>query len=208
MFLGTDGKPTTYVNLQDDNLLQLKYEGPLDATFAGGFYNQFTYKNLTLSALFGFSAGNFIRLNPNVKSNFNDISAMSRDELNRWVMPGDEKFTTVPAILDPLSASKIVDSKGAAVDVRYPYNLYNFSTERVAKGDYIKLRQISLSYNLPRSIYSKLGMSAASVSLVGNNLFLLYSDKRLNGQDPEFYNSGGVALPVARQYTLSLKVGF
>lgn len=208
MFLGTDGKPTTYVNLQDDNLLQLKYEGPLDATFAGGFYNQFSYKNLTLSALLGFSAGNVIRLNPNVKSNFNDISAMSRDELNRWVMPGDEKFTTVPAILDPLSASKIVDSKGAVVDVRYPYNLYNFSTERVAKGDYIKLRQISLSYNLPKSIYSKLGMSAASVSLVGNNLLLLYSDKKLNGQDPEFYNSGGVALPVARQYTLSLKVGF
>lgn len=123
-------------------------------------------------------------------------------------MPGDEKFTTVPAILDPLSASKIVDANGSSVDIRYAYNLYNFSTERVAKGDYIKLRQVALSYNLPKSFYSKLGMSGASISLVGNNLLLLYSDKRLNGQDPEFYNSGGVALPVSRQYTLSLKVGF
>jgi TonB-linked SusC/RagA family outer membrane protein len=207
-FVGTDGRQTTYLNLQDDKLGQLQYEGPLDATFAGGFYNQFTYKNITLSALLGFSAGNVIRLNPNVKSNFSDIASMSRDYLNRWVMPGDEKFTTIPAILDLASASKIVDANGAAVDARYAYNLYNFSTERVAQGDYIKLRQVALSYNLPKSFYSKLGMSAASVSVVGNNLLLLYSDKKLNGQDPEFYNSGGVALPVSRQFTLSLKVGF
>ncbi|MEE1946040.1 SusC/RagA family TonB-linked outer membrane protein [Pedobacter sp. KR3-3] len=208
MFVGVDGRTTTYINLQDNNLVRLKYEGPIDPTFAGGFYNQFSYKNFTLSALLGFSAGNMIRLNPNIKSSFDDISSMSRDLLNRWVMPGDEKFTSVPAILDPLSASKIVDANGSAIDIRYAYNLYNFSTERVAKGDYIKLRQVALSYNLPKSFFSKLGMSAASVSLVGNNLLLLYSDKRLNGQDPEFYNSGGVALPVSRQYTLSLKVGF
>ncbi|MEJ5994777.1 SusC/RagA family TonB-linked outer membrane protein [Pedobacter sp. Du54] len=207
-FIGTDGRPTSYVYLQSDELLNLKYEGPLDATFAGGFYNQFSYKNLSLSALLGFSAGNVIRLNPSSQSSFNDLSSMSRDILNRWVMPGDEKFTSVPAILDQLSASKIVDANGAVVDIRYPYNLYNFSTERVAKGDYIKLRQISLSYNIPKSIYTKLKMTGASVSLVGNNLLLLYSDKRLNGQDPEFYATGGVALPVSRQYTLSLKVGF
>ncbi|MGM9474816.1 SusC/RagA family TonB-linked outer membrane protein [Pedobacter sp. GSP4] len=208
MFVGVDGRTTTYINLQDDNLLKLKYEGPIDPTFAGGFYNQFSYKSLTLSALLGFSAGNVIRLNPNIKSDFNDITSMSRDLLNRWVLPGDEKFTTVPAILDQLSASKIVDANGNAVDVRNAYNLYNFSTERVAFGDYIKLRQVSLTYNLPKSIYSKLGMSAASVAVVGNNLLLLYSDKKLNGQDPEFYNTGGVALPVSRQFTLSLKVGF
>jgi len=207
-FVGVDGRKTTYVYFQDNELVNLKYEGPIDPTFAGGFYNQFSYKNITLSALFGFSAGNMIRLNPNIKPNFNDISSMSRDLLNRWVMPGDEQFTNVPAILDPLTQSKIVDANGSAVDIRYAYNAYNFSTERVAFGDYIKLRQVSLSYSLPKSFYSKLGMSAASLSVVGNNLLLLYSDKKLNGQDPEFYNTGGVALPVSRQYTLSLKVGF
>lgn len=207
-FVGQDGRPTTYLGLQSDNLINLKYEGPIDATFAGGFFNTFNYKNFALSALLGFSAGNMIRLNPSSKSGFDDLSSMSRDILNRWVMPGDEKITNVPAILDPLSAAKIVDANGAVVDIRYPYNLYNFSTERVAKGDYIKLRQIAMSYNLPKSIFSKLKMTGASVSLVGNNLFLLYSDKRLNGQDPEFYATGGVALPVSRQYTLSLKVGF
>jgi hypothetical protein len=37
---------------------------------------------------------------------------------------------------------------------------------------------------------------------------LLYSDRKLNGQDPEFFASGGVALPQPRQFTLSLNVGF
>jgi hypothetical protein len=42
---------------------------------------------------------------------------------------------------------------------------------------------------------------------VANNLWLIYADKRLNGQDPEFFSSGGVAMPIPRQLTLSLKVG-
>ena len=40
-----------------------------------------------------------------------------------------------------------------------------------------------------------------------NNL-ALYSDKNLHGPDPEFFNAGGVALPINKQFTLSLKVGF
>jgi TonB-linked SusC/RagA family outer membrane protein len=207
-FIGEDGKATTQISLQDNDLSYLKYEGPVDPTFAGGFYNQFSYKGFSISALIGFSAGNVLRLKPTVTSSYDDLTALSRDVLNRWVMPGDEQFTSIPAILDPLSAAKIVSSSGTVVDIRYPYNLYNYSTERVVKGDYIKLRQVSLTYNLPKSFYSKLRMSNASLSLVGNNIWLLYADKRLNGQDPEFYASGGVALPVAKQYTLSLKFGF
>ncbi len=207
-YTGADGKATTYISLQDNDLSYLKYEGTIDPTFAGGFYNQFSYKSFSVAALFGFSAGNVLRLKPATSSSYSDLTALSRDVLNRWVMPGDEKFTSVPAILDALSASKIVSSTGSAVDARYPYNLYNYSTERVVKGDYVKLRQIQLSYNLPKSFYSKLKMSNASLSLVGNNIWLIYADKRLNGQDPEFYATGGVALPVAKQYTLSLRIGF
>lgn len=207
-YIGEDGKPTTYISLQDNDLSYLKYEGAIDPTFAGGFYNQFSYKGFSLAALFGFSAGNVLRLRPTISNSYSDLTALSRDVLNRWVMPGDEQFTSVPAILDPLSSAKIIASDGSVVDARYPYNLYNYSTERVVKGDYIKLRQVQLTYNLPRSFYSKLKMSNASLSLVGNNIWLIYADKRLNGQDPEFYTSGGVALPVAKQYTLSLKIGF
>lgn len=47
-----------------------------------------------------------------------------------------------------------------------------------------------------------------SLKLQATNLFLIYADKKLNGQDPEFFNTGGVASPVPRQFTLTLRLGF
>ena len=52
---------------------------------------------------------------------------------------------------------------------------------------------------------SKLSLSNLSLKIQGTNLFLLYADKKLNGQDPEFFNSGGVAVPVPKQFTLTLR---
>lgn len=49
--------------------------------------------------------------------------------------------------------------------------------------------------------------SNLSLKLQATNLFLIYADKKLNGQDPEFVNTGGVASPVPRQFTLTLRLG-
>lgn len=207
-FIGEDNKTTTIIPLQSNALDYLKYEGPIDPLVTGGFYNQISYKGFVLSGLVKYSFGNVLRLTPNISAGYSDMTSMTKDMLNRWVKPGDEQFTTIPAIMDPLSLTKIVDANGGQVDPRYPYNAYNYSTERVAKGDYIKLSQVSLAYQLPRSFCEKLKMTNASVAAVANNIMVLYADKRLNGQDPEFYASGGVALPVPKQVTFSLKVGF
>ncbi|QNN45127.1 SusC/RagA family TonB-linked outer membrane protein [Pedobacter roseus] len=208
-YIDEKGVRTTYVNLQSTDIGYLKYEGPIDPTLTGGFYNQFRYKGFGLSALFTFAAGNYIRLAQTFSSTYPDLYSMSKSMLNRWIQPGDEAFTTVPALLDAYTAARLVkESDGATIDARYPYNLYNFSSERVAKGDYIRFKQISLSYDIPKKLAAKFHMSNATVSLIGNNIALLYSDKRLNGQDPEFFGNGGVALPIPKQYTLSLKVGF
>lgn len=207
-FIGEGKNVTTYIPLQSDDLSYLKYEGPVDPLVTGGFYNQVSYKGFILSGLIKYSFGNVLRLTPRIAMGYNDMSSMTKDMLNRWIKPGDEAFTTIPAIMDPLSLTKIVDAEGGQVDGRYPYNAYNYSTERVAKGDYIKLAQVSLAYQLPRPFFEKLKMTNATVALVANNILVLHADKRLNGQDPEFYASGGVALPVPKQVTFSLKVGF
>ena len=44
--------------------------------------------------------------------------------------------------------------------------------------------------------------------MVASNLWLIYADKKLNGQDPEFFQSGGVALPIPRQVTFSIRTSF
>lgn len=198
---------TTQISFQGTVLDNLVYNGPIDPTTAGGWYNQFRYGSFVVSGLFKFAFGNVVRKNPTVSAVYGDMTALTKDVLNRWVLPGDEQYTTVPAILDMLSLRQVVTNTGTAVDARYPYNAYNYSDVRVAKGDYIKLSNISIGYNLSKNLCQKLRVDNASLALVANNIAVLYADKNLNGQDPEFINSGGVALPVSRQVTLSLKLG-
>jgi TonB-linked SusC/RagA family outer membrane protein len=210
-FIGTDGaRNEPYIYFQNTTGVNyLKYHGPVDPTFTGGFYNQFMYKGFTLSALLTFATGNYVRLQPAYSVAYSDLNSVSKDLVNRWVFPGDEKFTNIPAIVDPLTVgNRIFRPDGTTTNAVYAYNAYNYSDQRVAKGDFVRLKNISLSYQIPARISSILKMTNAQVSLVGNNIALLYSDKKLNGADPEFFNNGGVAMPIPRQYTLSIKASF
>ncbi|HBI86818.1 MAG TPA: hypothetical protein DDY75_02835 [Sphingobacterium sp.] len=209
-YIGTDGTPgETYFWFQDNQTEFLKYEGPVDPTLAGGYYNRLEYKNFSFSFLLKFGLGNMVRLQPNYSPIYLDMYNVSRELINRFIYKGDEYLTVVPSTLDGLTAE--FDIKNAAGDRTasvYSYNAYNYSSERVAKGDYLRLSQISVGYNIPKSVVSKIKFRTAQVNLVGNNLWLIYADKKLNGVDPEFYNNGGVALPVPKQVTLSVKLGF
>lgn len=207
-YIGETGVKDTYIYLQSEVIDHLVYHGPVDPTFTGGFYNNFRYKNFGLTALFTFATGNHIRLQPDYYATYSDMNSMSRDMINRWLMPGDENTTTIPSLLDATSRDRILRANGTTTNAAYPYNAYNYSDQRVAKGDFLRLKQVHLSYQLPKQVTERLRMTSAQVALVGNNIALLYSDKNLNGADPEFFNNGGVAMPVPRQYTLSLKVGF
>lgn len=208
-FIGVDGVKDVYINLQSEVKDHLVYEGPVDQTFTGGFYNSLRYKSFGFTSLFTFGAGNVVRLQPTYSATYNDMVSISRDMVNRWLMPGDETVTNIPSLIDPVTGgNRIIRANGSATSAIYPYNAYNYSDQRVASGDFIRLKQIQLSYSLPKSLTDKLKMTSAQIALVGNNIALLYSDKKLNGADPEFFNNGGVAMPVPRQYTFSLKVGF
>ena len=131
---------------------------------------------------------------------YDDLDSTPKEFKNRWVLPGDEKVTDIPVI-----ASRRQNRNDT--DLSIAYNSYNFSTARIAKGDFIRMKEMSLGYDFPRSITSKLGMNSLGLKLQATNLFLIYADKKLNGQDPEFVNSGGVAVPVPKQFTLTLKIG-
>ena len=105
----------------------------------------------------------------------------------------------------PVIADKRANQKDPYLS--YAYNAYNYSTERIAKGDFIRMKEISLSYSFPKNMIEKLKVSDLSLKIQATNLFLIYSDKKLNGQDPEFFNTGGVASPVPRHFTLTLRLG-
>ncbi len=182
------------VSFQSRNVKYLKYEGPIDPKIVGGFDNKFKYKGLSLNIYFTYQAGNKIRLYPGFKSTYSDVQSMSKDMLDRWILPGDEKYTNIPVIPSQRQLKENPYLKEA-------YNSYNYSTTRVADGGFIRLKDISLSYDFPTERNMQLKFAASNVAL-------LYSDKKLNGQDPEFFRAGGVAMPLPRQFTLSFKIGF
>lgn len=178
----------------------LKYEGPIDPTIYGSLSNVFNYKNFSLNVFLTYSFGNYVRLDPTFSVAYSDLTAMPREFMNRWTLPGDEKYTNVPVI-----ASR--RQYGNVDNLSYAYTAYNYSTERVAKGDFIRLKEVSLGYDFPKNITQKMKLGNLALKLQATNLFLLYADKKLNGQDPEFANSGGVAVPMPKQFTLTLRIG-
>lgn len=178
----------------------LKYEGPTDPTIVGSLGNIFNYKNFRLNVFITYSFGNKVRLDPVFKYRYTDLDAMPREFKNRWTLPGDEEFTQIPVII---SSRQYREN----TQMNIAYNAYNFSDARIADGGFIRMKEVSLSYDVPKSIVSAMKMNELSLKLQGTNLFLLYADSKLNGQDPEFFRSGGVAAPVPKQFTLTLRVG-
>jgi hypothetical protein len=127
---------------------------------------------------------------------------------DRWLVPGDENRTTIPSLIGLYHLDNGVMNGSSAIRGVYPYNAYNYSTQAVAKGDFIRLKRVSLDYEIPGRLFRYSKLKTAHLSLVGNNLALLYSDRNLYGADPEFFNNGGVAMPIPKQYTLAVKMGF
>ena len=218
--LNDEGLPQVYneygrktigdVNFQETENLQdfLIYEGPSDPTFYGSFNNIFSYKSknwgkLDLEVFITYAGGNVVRLDPVFSSAYSDLSALPREFKNRWVMAGDEATTNIPTI-----ASRNQVDRYGSYTMRTAYNAYNYSTERIALGDFIRLKELALTYTLPEDWLKKVFINRASLKLAATNLCLLYADKKLNGQDPEFINSGGVAAPISKQFTATIRLGF
>jgi len=203
-FLDQDGNVTStgiYFQTRDKEKMGfLEYSGSVDPTDVGSLGNIFKYKGLTLNVFVTYSFGNVVRLDPVFKNRYNDLNSMPKEFANRWMVPGDENTTTIPVI-----ASQRQNENDT--NLSYAYNAYNYSTERIAKGDFIRMKEISLGYEFPKSLISPLKLNNLSLKLQATNLFLIYADKKLNGQDPEFFNTGGVAVPIPKQFTLTLRVG-
>jgi len=202
VFMNQEGVETsTDINFQEFEKLDfLKYEGPTDPTITGSFGNTLTWKGLKLNAFVTYSFGNKVRLDPVFAARYSDLSSMPKEFKNRWVLPGDEALTTIPVVASTRQYNSYAN-------LSYAYNAYNYSTERVADGGFVRLKEVSLAYDIPKSWIKSLNVNNIQLKVQATNLLLLYSDKKLNGQDPEFFNSGGVSTPVPRQFTFTLRLG-
>ena len=181
----------------------LLYHGPIEPRVIGGFSNTLKYKGWELSFFLTMQAGNKIRLNPTFDPEFGDLNVFSKSYYNRWLNPGDEFKTDVPVL-----PSQELIAKVGKENIERAYNTYNYSQQMVADGSFVRMKNISLAYDIPENFLKKVRLRSMNLRLNVTNPFLIYADKKLKGQDPEYYKSGGVSLPTPKQYTVTLNIGF
>lgn len=224
--LNKDGRATFYTAKPGEkvsngmrNIAGLVYSGTTMPVVQGGFTNTFTYKKFTLSALFIGSFGNVIRLR-NLTSGtlFNypePTQNLSAEWVNRWQQPGDETKTNIPRLESEPVISGLTDLS--------PYNgtMYNNSDLRTVKGDFVRLQNLSLSYDLYNARLRKAGIQNLRFMLQGNNLHV-WKNSELKGQDPEATGSvmkysatnsanvsfGNTYLPLPRSYSFTFSLQF
>ena len=207
----------------------MKYSGTRVPFLQGGILNSFSYNRFTLSINLSYSIGSKIRLlklYPNVSGSNSTLAPSpmenARNEfLDRWRKPGDELNTKIPGILDnsefmltvgsfpwwkKSAYNETVNRKIIAENI---WQMYDYSDIRVVSGDYLKIQNISLRYNLPEAICKKVRMRSAYVSLVGTNLHT-FCNKKLKGQDPTTQSGSAstISMSIRPTYSFSLNVSF
>ncbi len=171
-----------------------KVVGEMFPTFIGGFTNNITYKDFSLSFTFSAEFGASIY---NGGGRFQQTAGdwfdnQTRDQLNRWRQPGD--VTDVPA-------AALVGSNGTQHSTRY-----------LQDGDFIRLKDLNLSYSIPSDLISSVGLEKARVYLSGFNLLTITD---FEGYDPESradtFGGGGqtfYSAPAARTISLGVNLTF
>ncbi|WP_433764315.1 SusC/RagA family TonB-linked outer membrane protein [Flavobacterium ginsenosidimutans] len=161
--------------------------GSLTPTYTGSLSQRFSYKQFDLNFLFVFSGGNVMR---------KEVLAMDSDAVNlsgiadRYTDANPNGNTRLYVDLD-----ESVRNYASTISSQW-----RNSSANVVDGDYIKLRNISLSYNLPKDFANKIKMSSAKFTFQMNNIW--YWSAAGNRIDPEVYsaNSGTRNLPLPKTY--------
>ena len=179
--------------------------GDVNPDFFGGVSNTFTYKNIYLSGLIDFQKGgnffSYTNLYGN-KSGLLEETAADGIRENGIINEGVK--------LDGSINDKVITAKD---------HFNSDGGNRISKANlydasYIYLRELRLGWNLPVQWMSKARIQQARLSLVGRNLWLLYS-KAPNVDPSSITNSigntpglEGGALPPVRSYGISLNITF
>lgn len=199
LFYNLNGKVTDRYSVDDRVALGQPYP-----TLFGGLTNTFRYKGIELNFTFNFAFGNNIYDDAAkwvAGGTFGALGTLNQRRditLTRWQKDGD--VSTIPALTTQ--------------------GIYNdFNTDRhLFSGDFIRLRSLTIAYNIPSDIMESIGLVSARISVNTFNLFTItsfpYWDPEVvrdvaGAQDRNF--SQGVtflAPPQARSVNIGLNIGF
>ncbi|MDR2125790.1 MAG: SusC/RagA family TonB-linked outer membrane protein, partial [Prevotellaceae bacterium] len=157
----------------------------------GGINTNFRYKNLSVALGFNYMYGHYVfdqhQDQIAVDGGTSYYKPIGKEQLRRWQKPGD--ITDVPRRMPG-------DRAG-----------YYNSSRMLLKGDFIRLKNITVSYNLPRELSKKISLEDVRIYAAGNNIFAitgLYFD-------PEFPDARGFAYrqtPPIRTISFGIEISF
>lgn len=179
-----DSHDNGIINDQDRTII-----GNPQPLFTYALGNTLTWKGFDMEIFFQGVYGNtiFNALKVEMES-MSTVCNQYASVANRWTGPGTS--TTIPRAI-----------------YGDPNNNNRPSTRFLEDGSYLRLKNLSIGYTLPKSISHKIGLSKLRVYFAGNNLWTLTS---YTGFDPEVGNDGidWGTYPITRTFSFGVDVNF
>lgn len=202
-----DGRPMWYdadgniTYNPDQTTDSFKYKDGV-ANQVGGFGNTLSYKAFTLDTFFQFSFGQWAFANTDWFFTRTPNFLMNLDEmlLDRWREPGDLTYIPRAAL------------NGAAYQETADFRTQT-GTHAVYNASYIRLKNVTLSYNAPRAVTETIGVSNLRLFVTGVNLHTWtawpFYDPEVAFDDTDIFNNITIAsYPTARQVNAGIELQF
>lgn len=189
------------------------YIGTYNAPITGGFNLSFSYKGIGLSVGGNYSLNAKMvdnisypygysdvgsRVTEKIPTSHNDLYVnhlnVRREVTNRWT-PSRTSGVKYPRLIDAFG-------ERLGLDVDHPTSTNITNGALIENISYLRINNISLSYNLPDKLLKQMRLSSLGVHAALNNFFTV---TKYSGIDPEV---PGATYPVSRSVTVGLNVGF
>lgn len=188
--LDGNGKPTGARTVTNNSTqASLYYKGSAIPKLTGGITNSFRYKEFELSFLLTFSTGSkFYDGNYANLMHFGDYGySWHTDILKRWQKPGD--ITNVPKVQNSIT------------------NQNPISTRYLFDGSFLNVKNVTLSYALPRDVISRLKIAGAQIYANVDNAWLFNTRKGMDSQRA-FNGTSDFTYPPFRTVTMGVNLNF
>jgi len=167
------------------------FRGKIEPDFFGGFGSDLSWKGFTLSMFFEYKIGHNVYI---MESRYTRSDGMSwgsnqnADLLDYWKQPGDVVPNPKPLVQNATGSNE-------------------WGTGRfLEKGDYMRLKDLTLSYNLPRNLIQRTGLNNARLYLNAVNLYTWHD---VTYWDPERDVTGGnyIVFPQSKTFSIGIELG-
>ena len=161
----------------------------------GGLTNTFSYGGFTLSSLLTYQFGGYFLDHFDgfaISDGYRSGAVNSSKELvgNYWTPTNTSAAHPLPILNNPLISARLS------------------STRFLHSSDYVRLKELTLSYRLPSHVAKALHLNTASLSLTANNLFYLYAATPNRELEVPLNGFRTADIPALRTVSFGINVGF